>query len=124
MSGGTIDLDAQGVLSTRGGVSVNLPITATLHQVTLALPGGQPAQVDRLEIPIGLEGRLDRPRVRIDDKGLANALVKAGVQRAKDEATARAKEELNKQVGDQLGNQIGEQGGQLLQGILGGKKKE
>lgn len=124
LTGGTIDLDAKGALTTRGGVRVSLPLVATLHQVTLAMPGMQPTPVDRLEVPIALEGRLDRPRIRVDDQGLAKALVKAGVQRATDEATARAKEELNKQVGEQLGNQIGEQGGQLLQGILGGKKKE
>ena len=82
------------------------------------MPGVQPALVERLEIPISLEGPLDRPRIRVDDKGLANALVKAGVQRAKDELQSRAQEELNKQVGDKLGDQ----GGQLLKGILGGKK--
>lgn len=120
LSGGTIDLKAQGTWTTVGGVSVNLPLQATLHQVTVALPGGQPTKVELLEIPIGVEGRLDRPRIRVDDQGLANALVKAGVQRAKDELQSKAQEELQKQVGDQLG----EQGGQLLKGILGGQKKE
>jgi uncharacterized protein (TIGR03546 family) len=118
LSGGTIDLDAQGTWTTAGGVSVNVPLKATLRQVTLSMPGLQPTQVQLLEVPIGIEGRLDRPRIRIDDQGLANSLVKAGVQRAKDELQSKAEEELKKQVGEQLG----EQGGQLLKGILGGQK--
>jgi uncharacterized protein (TIGR03546 family) len=120
LSGGTIDLDAQGTWTTVGGASVNLPLKATLRQVTLAMPGVQPTQVELLEIPIGIEGRLDRPRIRVDDKGLADALVKAGVERAKEELQSKAQEELKKQVGDELGDQ----GGQLLKGILGGQKKE
>jgi len=119
LSGGTIDLNAQGTWTTVGGASVNLPLKATLRQVTLAMPGLQPTKVELLEIPIGIEGRLDRPRIRVDDKGLADALVKAGVQRAKDELQSKAQEELEKQVGGELG----EQGGQLLKGILGGQKK-
>jgi uncharacterized protein (TIGR03546 family) len=120
VSGGTIDLDAQGSWTTAGGVSVNLPLQATLHQVTLAMQGMQPTKVEQLTIPIGIEGPLDRPRIRVDDKGLANALAKAGVQRAKDELQSKAEAELKKQAGDQ----IGEQGGQLLRGILGGQKKQ
>jgi len=120
LSGGTIDLDAQGTWTTAAGVSVNLPLQATLHQVTLAMPGMQPTQVEQLQIPIGIEGPLDRPRIRVDDQGLANALVQAGVERARDELQSKAEKELKEQAGEQLG----EAGGQLLDGILGGKKKE
>lgn len=120
ISGGTIDLDAQGTWTTVGGVSVNLPLRATLHQVTVAVPGTQPTQVEQLAIPIGVEGPLDRPRIRVDNKALKDALVQAGVQKAKEELSSRAEEELKKQAGEQLG----EQGGQLLRGILGGGKKK
>jgi len=118
LSGGTIDLDARGTWTTLDGVNVNLPLQATLNQVTFALPGMQPAPVDRLSVPIGIEGPLDRPRIRVDDQGLAKALVQAGVQRATDELKSRAQEELDKHVGDKLG----EQGGQLLRGLLDRKK--
>jgi hypothetical protein len=120
ISGGTIDLDAQGTWTTADGVSVNLPLKATLRQVTLALSGMQPTKVEQLEIPIGIEGPLDNPRILVDDKGMANALAKAGVQKAKDELQSRAEQELKKQAGEQ----VGEQGGKLLRGILGGEKKE
>lgn len=120
LSGGTIDLDATGIWSTAGGVNVNLPLKATLRQVTLAISGMQPTKVEHLEIPVGIEGPLNSPRIRVDDKGLANALAKAGVQKAKDELQSRAEQELKKQAGDQ----VGEQGGKLLRGILGGGKKE
>ncbi len=123
LRGGTIDLAAQGSWTTASGVSVNLPLMATLHQVTVAIPGVQPTEVQQLQVPIGVEGRLDRPKIVVDDKGLSKALVDAGVQRAKDELQNRAKDELNKQVGGALGEQLGEQGGKILDGILGGKKK-
>jgi len=73
-----------------------------------------------LKIPIGIEGPLDHPRIRIDDKGLTKALAQAGVQRAKAELQSKAESELRKQAGEQ----IGAQGGQILRGILGGKKEE
>jgi hypothetical protein len=123
LRGGTIDLSAQGSWTTASGVSVNLPLMATLHQVTVAIPGVQPTEVQQLQVPIGVEGPLDRPRIVVDDKGLSKALVDAGVQRAKDELQNRAKDELNKQVGGALGEQLGEQGGKILDGIFGGKKK-
>jgi uncharacterized protein (TIGR03546 family) len=117
--GGTIDLDAQGTWTTAAGVSLQLPLRATLHQVTFAMPGLKPTQVDRLEVPITLEGRLDRPRVRVDDQGLANALVKAGVKRATEELKTRAVEKLAPEVQKRLG----QQGSNLLKGVLGGEKK-
>jgi len=120
ISGGTIDLDTQGTWTTAAGVSVSLPLEATLHQVTLAMPRMQPTEVERLEIPLGIEGPLDRPRIRIDDKGLTKALAQAGVQRAKAELQSKADAELKKQAAEQLG----EQGGQLLRGVLGGQKGE
>jgi uncharacterized protein (TIGR03546 family) len=119
VSGGTIDLDARGTWTSVGGVQINLPLQATLNGATFALPGMKPTRVERFELPIGLEGPLDSPRVRVDDQGLANALVKAGIQRATDELTTRAQDE----IGRQLGDKAGDQGGQLLRGILGGQKK-
>jgi hypothetical protein len=118
--GGTIDLDAEGTWTTEQGVSVDLPLVATLNQATLALAGMQPTQVEQLAIPISVEGPLDRPRIRVDDAGLATALAQAGVQRAKAELQSRAETELKQHAS----NQVGEQGTQLLRGILGGKEED
>ena len=68
----------------------------------------------------GVRGFLDNPRISIDDKQLANALVQAGVDRAKSELTNKAKEEINKQLGDNLG----EESKGLLKGLFGGDKKD
>jgi hypothetical protein len=119
LRGGTIDLDAAGKWTTAGGVSIQLPLRATLRQVTLGFPGVKPTQIDRLEVPITLEGRLDRPRVRVDDQGLADALVKAGVKRATEELKTQAEEK----IGQEVQKQIGKEGSDLLKGVLGGKKK-
>ncbi len=119
LTGGTIDLAASGEWSTLGGVYVDLPLQATLHDTTLTI-GGKPTKLDHFVLPIGLRGPLDNPRIMIDDKNLANALVKAGVSRATEELKGKAQEAISKEAGDKL---PGEAKG-ILDGILGGRKKE
>jgi uncharacterized protein (TIGR03546 family) len=119
ISGGTIDLAMQGAWEILNGVQVNLPLSATLKQVTLALPGVQPTRVDQLVLPIGLTGPLDNPRILIDEKAFADALVKAGASRMVNELRGKAEETITREVGEKLG----EQGKGLLNNILGGQKR-
>lgn len=120
IQGGTMDIDAQGQWFTAGGVTVDLPLKVALHNATISLPGGQPTQVENFLLPIGVRGPLDNPRISIDDKQLANALVQAGISRAKQELTNQAKEKISGEVGDKLG----EKGKGLLNNLLGGDKKD
>ena len=119
ISGGTIDLDLQGTWEVRNGVQVDLPLQATLKQVTLSLPNLQPTLVDQLILPIGLAGPLDNPRIRVDEKAFADALVKAGAGKLVTELRGKAEETLAREVGDK----IGEQGKGILNNILGGQKR-
>ena len=73
-----------------------------------------------LVLPIALTGSMDNPRVRIEDQALKDALVKAGVDRAKAALTDKAKETIDKELGDQ----VGEEGKKLINSILGGSKKD
>jgi len=118
IQGGTIDLSANGTLNTIGGLTIDLPLQATLHNVTLNI-AGQSNLVEKLVLPIGLSGPLDNPRVKVDEKLLADALVKAGVNRAVAEGKKKAEELINKEVGDK----VGEQGKGLLKGLLDRSKK-
>lgn len=120
LQGGTMDISANGTWVTAGGVTVNLPLQVQLHNATLSLPGGSPTKVDNFLLPIGVRGPLDNPRITVDDKQLGNALLQAGVSRAKQEITDKAKEKLS----GEIGNKLGEQGKGLLDGVLGGKKEE
>jgi uncharacterized protein (TIGR03546 family) len=119
VSGGTIDLALQGTWEIQNGVQVDLPLQATLKQVTLSLPSLQPTLVDQLILPIGLAGPLDNPRIRVDEKAFADALVKAGAGKLVNELRGKAEETITREVGDKLG----EQGKGLLNNILGGSKR-
>jgi hypothetical protein len=120
LQGGTIDLAASGQWTTTHGVWVDLPLQITLHDVTLALPELSPTKVDQLLIPVGVTGPLDNPRLRVDQKLLTEALVKAGASKIADELKGKATEAIGKEID----KNVGEKGRGLLRGILGGEKKE
>jgi uncharacterized protein (TIGR03546 family) len=119
ISGGTIDLAMQGTWERQNGIQVNLPLQATLKEVTLSLPGVDPTRVDQLVLPIGLAGHLDNPRVLVDEKAFADALVKAGASQMAKELQNKAQEQITREVGDK----IGEQGKSVLDGLLKGQKR-
>ncbi len=118
ISGGTIDLSLQGTWEAMNGIQVNLPLQATLKQVTFALPNIKPTLVDQLVLPIGLAGPLDNPRIQVDEKAFADALVKAGASEMANQLRGKAEETLNREVGKKLGVD----GKSVLNNILGGKK--
>ncbi len=119
VQGGTIDVAAKGTLDTLKGVTIDLPMQATLHNATITIPGGKATQVQQFILPIGLTGPLDNPRIKVDAKQLTDALVKAGVNQAVGELKGKAGELLEKE----LGNKAGEQGKSLLNGLLNRTKK-
>lgn len=113
IQGGTIDIAARGAFSTLGGIYVNMPLQITLHDCTLSVAGAQSTKVDQFALSIGLRGPLDNPRLVIDEKNLAAALAKAGLAKAAEELKGRAQEK----IGEKLGKG-------LLDGVLGGEKKD
>lgn len=132
VSGGTMDIAAAGSWTAREGVFLDLPLQVTLHQATLDLPQLKPSQVEELTIPIVVRGPMDSPAIRVEGQALAKALGKAGLSQAKEELTRKATETLKEKLGDQVGtnaldslNQdVGEKGKKLLDGLLGGRKKD
>jgi uncharacterized protein (TIGR03546 family) len=120
LQGGTLDIQTDGQWTSKGGIQVDLPLNIQLHNTTLNLPGTGPTPVDEFSLPIGVRGALDNPRISLDDKQLADALIQAGVSKAKQELTNKAQEEINKQLGDK----VGEESKGLLKGLFGGDKKK
>ncbi|MFO1050907.1 MAG: hypothetical protein U1F36_01675 [Planctomycetota bacterium] len=112
IQGGTVDLKLDGALALGGpgGVSLDVPLLATLHGTTLAV-GGKSASIDKLEVPIGLRGPLQSPKISIDAKQLGDALVAAG------------RSELAKEVGARADALLGVPGaGAALSGLVEGTK--
>ncbi|MGE3172058.1 MAG: hypothetical protein AB7O97_05480 [Planctomycetota bacterium] len=101
LRGGTIDLSTKGSLQTHADTetTIDLPLQVTLRGTTFALPGMAPTPVDQLLLPIGLRGAVTSPSVELDDKTLADALLRAGKQ--------------------ELANFVNQQAGKLLGGIPG-----
>ncbi|MFG0258638.1 MAG: hypothetical protein ACF8GE_12115 [Phycisphaerales bacterium JB043] len=108
-SGGTIDISLDAVLQ---GVTVNAPLSVTLRNTTLTLPGGNQQQVDNFTLPIALRGPIDAPRITVSNEALNSALQQAGLQR------------LQEELGDEINDAIGEEAGNLLKGVLGGDRNK
>ncbi|MCR9244096.1 MAG: hypothetical protein NXI31_03635 [bacterium] len=79
--GGTIDLDVGGMFSSLPGkaMTVDLPLAVTLRNTTLAF-GGRETAIEQLAIPIGIEGSLTQPSIRLESGAFARALLDAGKQ--------------------------------------------
>jgi len=125
IAGGHMDLAMRGKIRTQGGIYIDLPLLVTLNNTTVTVPGVGSTKVKKLELPLGVRGRLSSPRVSLDHKALKAALMKAGADmlagRLKGK-TGMAIEEGKKTAKDALGGKIGEQ----AEGVLGlfGRKKE
>lgn len=127
LKGGTVDVRLDGTWSPRGVGYLDLPMQVTLNNTTLSLAGAGSAPIKSMTLPIGLRGPLDNPGIRIDEKALADALLKAGAtelaNRVRGEATKAIDKAVDKAT-DKAKSEIGNKAGDALKGILGGKKKD
>lgn len=126
LKGGTVDLEAAGAFV---GGTVDLPLVATLRNTTITVPGAGSQKVSELQMPIGVSGPIDRPRIRVDREAFADALVKAGagelagrVRGEAEKLVEKAKNEAAKKIGDEAKEKLGGALGNFLGG--GGKKDE
>jgi uncharacterized protein (TIGR03546 family) len=109
--GGEIAVDGSGTWAGGAGGWIDLPLSVTVRDSTIALPGAKPTKVDRLVLAIGVRGPLDDPRVIIDDRALADALAAAGAS------------ELAQRVRKELGGSLDEPLKKGLDDLLGGVRK-
>ena len=120
ISGGTVDIVSQGNWRHSGGLVVDLPLQVRLNNVDLTIPGAGKQKVTSLDIPIGIEGPLDNPRIKVESKAFANAVKDAAIDKGKQMLQEKAGEQLNKVLGDK---KLPGEAGNLLKGFLGGKKR-
>lgn len=97
MSGGTIDLSANGKYFTQGG-TIDLPLQALLKDTTLNV-GGRATKVSSFALPIGVAGSLSNPKIKVEAKALSDLALKAGTDALKEKATS----EIQKKLGDKAG---------------------
>ena len=124
LSGGTIDVELSGTIDTTGGATIDLPLTITLHNTTIAVSGAGSAPIETMTLPLGLRGPIDNPRLFLDDSKLADALVAAGAGILASEVRGRA----DKAIGDALSDVTLKEGLPAIdlgEGLsaLGGKKE-
>lgn len=122
---GTMDITLDGTIAPGGLGELDLPLQITLHNATVALPGGKPTAVARLDVPVAVRGALDNPAIVVDQKALADALVKAGA----DELAAKARGEAEKQIDkalekatEKIGSDAVDKAKDALKGLIPGGK--
>ncbi len=126
--GGTLDLTLAGGFSPD---QLNLPLTLTLHDTTVALPGATPRAIKKLPLSLAVAGSLNRPAFSLDREQLTQALVAAGANELADQARSRATDalkdatdklspELNDVLGDTLGDTVGDTLGNTLDEVTEG----
>lgn len=121
LSGGTMDVSANGSWKNEGGLVVDLPLQVHLKDVDVTIPGGNSTKVAALNIPIGIEGPLDNPRIKVESKAFADVVKQAALAKGKQLLQDKAGKELEKVLGDKVKLPGGASG--LLNNFLGGGKK-
>lgn len=127
--GGTLDVEIDGAWDQGRIGHVDLPLKVTLHDTTFQMQGIEPTALERLELPIGLKGPIDAPRIHFDASALTDALVAAGkeklarevrglVDEKVEELQEELKGELQEGLQDELQKKLPDAKG-ALKGILG-----
>ena len=116
LKGGTVDLELSGDLdgARPEGLWIDSVLKVTLHGTKLTLPGLPATDIETLTLPVGLRGPLAAPRISIDDKELANALVAAG----KKELANQVRSRLGSALGGKAPAGVGGKAGDLIEGKL------
>ncbi len=100
--GGTADLALRGSFNAH---RLDLPLSLTLHDTAVALPGTAPRTLARLPLALHVAGSMTHPTLQVDRALLTDALVAAGAHELANAARDRATNALN-QAKDRLGQEL------------------
>ncbi|MCC5789451.1 MAG: hypothetical protein JJT75_07440 [Opitutales bacterium] len=109
-SGGQASFHLEGTFSPR---NLSLPFETTFRNTTVSVPGVGDRAVEKLRLPLSLEGAMDQPRIRISDEEWARALRDTGQQ----ELQRRGEQLLREQLGGESG------GSDPVRGMLDGLRR-
>ncbi|MEO0477098.1 MAG: hypothetical protein AAF085_14175, partial [Planctomycetota bacterium] len=123
------DLDVGSEMGFKGGTwlagvdgnwsdldGLDLPLTLTLEDTDLALPGIEPTPVERMPIAFGITGSMDEPSVDMDYEQFLQSLKTNVGNAVLNQYVGKASAELQGLISEQLGGELGEG----ITGALGG----
>lgn len=126
--GGRIDATIAGTMALRPTVMIDAPLEVVLRDSTIRI-GGESATIPELPVRLFVSGRLDDPRLRLDEEAFAEALKKAGADALAEKARGeldrqidRGLDNLKKKTGVEIPDDIREGLGKGLEGLFGGGK--
>jgi len=126
LSGGTVDLLIDGSWLGSFTSDLDVLLSATPRDTTLALPGLDPTPIDAFTLPIGLTGAINAPRVSIPDDAVRQALLDAGkrelVNRLSDQLPGDVTDKLDDALGEGASDRLKDELGKGLGGLLGGNR--
>jgi uncharacterized protein (TIGR03546 family) len=127
-TGGRIDAAFLGTFAIRPTVTIDAPLDVVLRDSTIRI-GGESATIPELPVRLFISGRLNDPRIRLDEEAFAEALKKAGAdalaEKAKQEVDRqldRGLENLKNKTGIEVPEDLKEGIGKGLKDLFGGKK--
>ena len=127
-TGGRIDAAFIGTFTIRPTVTLDAPLEVVLRDSTIRI-GGETATIPELPVRLFVSGRLDDPRIRLDEEAFADALKKAGAdalaEKAKQEVDRqldRGLDNLKKKTGIEVPDDLKEGIGKGLKDLFGGRK--
>lgn len=101
VNGGQIDLSLDGEFRYAGEGELNLDLMATLKDSELTIQRRK-VPVSKFEVPVRVQGTMNAPKIRVDNKAMENQLKELAGDALKDEAKSRAEDKIRSKLGDGL----------------------
>ena len=101
VNGGQIDLSLDGDFRYAAEGELNLDLMATLKDSELTIQRRK-VPVGQFEVPVRLQGTMNAPKIRVDNKAMERQLKDLAGDALKDEAKSRAEDKIRSKLGDRL----------------------
>ena len=101
VNGGQIDLSLDGEFRYAAEGELNLDLMATLKDSELTIQRRK-VPVDQFEVPVRVQGTMNAPKIRVDNKAMERQLKDLAGDALKDEAKSRAEDKIRSKLGDRL----------------------
>ncbi|MFN3168391.1 MAG: hypothetical protein ACE37H_15135 [Phycisphaeraceae bacterium] len=105
-------------------VGLNLPMTLSLQNTTLTLPGIEPTPIERMPVEFGVIGAIDAPRLDVDYEQLMQSIMNNAGQAVLNQYVGKASDQLKSKLNDALGEDTGGKINDLVGNLLGGGNKD
>jgi len=101
VNGGQIDLSLDGEFRYAAEGELNLDLMATLKDSELTIQRRN-VPAGKFEVPVRVQGTMNAPKIRVDNKAMERQLKDLAGDALKDEAKSRAEDKIRSKLGDRL----------------------